>query len=39
MDIQLPDVSGTEATRRLKSDKETRAIPGYCGYSVCYVWR
>src|SRR5437773_11796284 len=27
MDIQLPDISGTEATRRLKSDEQTRAIP------------
>jgi two-component system cell cycle response regulator DivK len=27
MDIQLPDISGMEATRRLKSDEQTRAIP------------
>jgi two-component system cell cycle response regulator DivK len=27
MDIQLPDISGMEATRRLKSDEATRAIP------------
>jgi len=27
MDVQLPDISGMEATRRLKSDQETRAIP------------
>ena len=27
MDIQLPDISGTEATRRLKADEETRTIP------------
>jgi two-component system cell cycle response regulator DivK len=27
MDIQLPDISGLEATRRLKADAETRAIP------------
>jgi two-component system cell cycle response regulator DivK len=27
MDIQLPDISGMEATRRLKSDEATRGIP------------
>jgi two-component system cell cycle response regulator DivK len=27
MDIQLPDISGTEAARRLKADEQTRAIP------------
>ena len=27
MDIQLPDISGMEATQRLKSDEETRDIP------------
>jgi two-component system cell cycle response regulator DivK len=27
MDVQLPDISGMEATRRHKSDQETRAIP------------
>ena len=27
MDIQLPDISGMEATRRLKADDQTRAIP------------
>jgi two-component system cell cycle response regulator DivK len=27
MDVQLPDISGMEATRRLKRDEETRAIP------------
>ena len=27
MDIQLPDISGMEATQRLKSDEQTRAIP------------
>ena len=27
MDIQLPEVSGLEATRRLKNDPELRAIP------------
>jgi two-component system cell cycle response regulator DivK len=27
MDIQLPDISGMEATRRLKADEETRTIP------------
>jgi two-component system, cell cycle response regulator DivK len=27
MDIQLPDLSGMEATRRLKKDEQTRAIP------------
>jgi len=27
MDIQLPDISGMEATQRLKSDKQTREIP------------
>ena len=27
MDVQLPDISGMEATRRLRSDDETRAIP------------
>ena len=27
MDIQLPDISGMEATRRLKSDQQTRSIP------------
>lgn len=27
MDIQLPDISGTEATRRLKDDEQTRSIP------------
>ena len=26
-DIQLPDISGTEAVRRLKADEQTRAIP------------
>src|SRR5271170_3025256 len=27
MDLQLPDLSGLDATRRLKADAETRAIP------------
>ena len=27
MDIQLPDISGMEAARRLKDDAETRTIP------------
>lgn len=27
LDIQLPDISGIEAARRLKADKATRAIP------------
>jgi len=27
MDIQLPDISGMEATRRLKADDQTRTIP------------
>jgi len=27
MDVQLPDISGIEATQRLKSDEQTRAIP------------
>ena len=27
MDIQLPDISGMEATRRIKADQETRTIP------------
>ena len=27
MDIQLPDISGMEATRRLKADEQTHAIP------------
>ena len=27
MDIQLPDISGMEATQRLKSDEQTRTIP------------
>src|SRR5260370_38981521 len=27
MDIQLPDISGMEAARRLKEDEETRTIP------------
>jgi two-component system cell cycle response regulator DivK len=27
MDIQLPDISGMEATRRLKANEQTRAIP------------
>src|SRR3954451_23669944 len=27
MDIQLPDVSGIEATRRLKADARTQPIP------------
>ena len=27
MDIQLPDVSGLEVTRRLKSDKDLKSIP------------
>jgi CheY-like chemotaxis protein len=27
MDIQLPDISGIEAIRRLKADEQTRAIP------------
>lgn len=27
MDIQLPDISGMEATRRIKADEETRTIP------------
>src|SRR5881394_2161696 len=38
MDIQLPDISGMEATQRLKSDEQTRTIPIICGYGVCYVW-
>ena len=27
MDIQLPDISGIEAMRRLKADEQTRTIP------------
>jgi two-component system, cell cycle response regulator DivK len=27
MDLQLPDLSGLDATRQLKADEETRAIP------------
>ncbi len=27
MDLQLPDISGLEAARRLKDDDETRGIP------------
>jgi len=27
MDIQLPDISGMEATRRIKADEGTRTIP------------
>jgi two-component system cell cycle response regulator DivK len=27
MDNQLPDISGMEATRRIKADEETRTIP------------
>ena len=27
LDIQLPDITGMEAARRLKADEETRAIP------------
>src|SRR5437763_12937451 len=27
MDIQLPDITGMEATRRLKANEDTRAIP------------
>src|SRR5947207_1816163 len=27
MDTQLPDISGMEATRRIKADQETRTIP------------
>ncbi|HET9848448.1 MAG TPA: response regulator [Candidatus Dormibacteraeota bacterium] len=27
MDIQLPDISGMEATRRIKTDEEIRTIP------------
>ena len=27
LDIQLPDILGTEAARRLKADERTRAIP------------
>ena len=27
MDIQLPDITGTEAARRLKADEHTRSIP------------
>jgi two-component system cell cycle response regulator DivK len=27
MDIQLPDISGIEAIRRLKADEQTRSIP------------
>jgi two-component system cell cycle response regulator DivK len=27
MDIQLPDISGMEATRRLKADEQMRSIP------------
>src|SRR5205085_6939403 len=27
MDIQLPDISGMEATQRLKGDEQTRTIP------------
>jgi two-component system, cell cycle response regulator DivK len=27
MDIQLPDISGMEATRRLETDEQTRSIP------------
>ena len=39
MDIQLPDISGMEATRRLKADEQTRANPNHCGHGVCYVRR
>jgi two-component system, cell cycle response regulator DivK len=27
LDMQLPDISGLEAARRLKADEQTRAIP------------
>jgi two-component system, cell cycle response regulator DivK len=39
MDIQLPDIAGMEATRRLKADEQTRTIPVIACYGVCHVRR
>ena len=39
MDIQLPDISGMEATRRLKTDEQTRSIPITAWSQACRPMR
>ena len=37
MDVQLPDISGMEATQRLKTDQRTREIPIVAVTAFCHV--
>src|SRR5262249_16499299 len=39
MDIQLPDISGIEATRRIKADQETRHNSDHRRHRVCNAGR
>jgi two-component system cell cycle response regulator DivK len=36
MDIQLPDVSGLNVTRRLKDDDRTKRISDHCSDCLCH---